>query len=95
DLPTTLAKFLHLGMSLPEVVARATAIPARVLGMQGKIGTLAEGAEGDATLLRLEEGAFPLVDTLGIIEMGRWMLRVAGVIRRGDFAARSQTSNRE
>ena len=93
DLPTTLAKFLHLGMSLPEVVTRATVIPARILGMQGQIGTLAEGAEGDATLLRLEEGSFPLVDTLGITEMGRWMLRVAGVIREGDFAARAYISH--
>lgn len=88
NLPTTLAKFLHLGLSLPDVVARATAAPARLLGLAGRIGTLAEGAEGDVTLLRLEEGQFPLTDTVGVTEMGRWALRVAGVIKGGELIAR-------
>ena len=34
DLPTTLSKFLHLGMSLPEVIEAATVRPAQVLGLE-------------------------------------------------------------
>lgn len=88
DLPTTMSKFLHLGMSLHDVIERTTVVPARALGMEGRTGTLAEGAEGDATLLRLEEGEFPLMDTLGIREVGRHLLRVAAVVRGGELAAR-------
>lgn len=88
DLPTTMAKFMHLGMSLPDAVARATVAPARLLGMADRIGALADGAEGDVTLLRLEEGQFPLSDTVGVTETGRWALRVAGVVKGGDLIAR-------
>ena len=60
DLPTTMAKLLAAGLSLEEVLAAATARPARALGLPG--GTLAVGAPADLAVFRLEEGAFPLVD---------------------------------
>jgi dihydroorotase len=88
DLPTTMAKFLHLGMTLNEVVRCVTEAPARLLGEVGRLGTLAPGAEGDVTMLRCEDGAFPLTDTVGVTETGRVALRVAGVIVGGDLVAR-------
>lgn len=88
DLPTTMTKYLHLGMSLPEVVARTTAAPARLVGLAGRLGTLAEGAEGDVTLLRIEPGAWPLTDCVGHTEIAARRLALAGVIRGGDLAAR-------
>jgi dihydroorotase len=75
DLPTTLAKFLALGMSLPDVVERATARPAQVLGLAGTIGTLKPGAYADVALFRLEEGSFPLYDTRAVRREGRQRLR--------------------
>ena len=62
DLATTLSKFMHLGWSLEEAVARATAAPARAMGMLGEIGTLAVGACADVSVLRWNEQAAPLVD---------------------------------
>ncbi len=44
DMATTMAKFLHLGMSLREVIAASTIGPARVLGRDHEIGTLRRGA---------------------------------------------------
>ena len=63
DLPTTMAKFLALGMPLEEVIQRATSEPARAMGMAGEIGHLGVGAPGDVAVMALEEGAFPLTDT--------------------------------
>ena len=63
DLPTTLGKFLVLGMSLPDVIERATARPANVLGVEGELGTLRPGAYADVALFRLEDGTFPYYDT--------------------------------
>jgi dihydroorotase len=60
DLPTTMAKLLTLGLSLPEVVAAATVRPARALGLDA--GTLAVGAVADVAVWRVEEGAFEVVD---------------------------------
>ena len=63
DLATTVTKFLHLGMSLDDALARVTAVPAEVIGLTGRIGTLAVGAWGDAVVLELETGSFPLIDS--------------------------------
>jgi len=65
DLPTTMAKFLNLGMPLPEVVRAVTATPARALGRAGRLGTLAPGAVADLAVFRLEGGAFDFEDAHG------------------------------
>jgi dihydroorotase len=63
DMPTTLSKFLHLGMSLEDVLLRATARPAAVVNRIPKLGTLEPGAPADIALLAIEEGQFQLVDS--------------------------------
>jgi dihydroorotase len=61
DLPTTLSKFLNLGMSLPDVIARATVRPAAVVG-RPDLGTLRVDAPADLALFRLEEGDYTFYD---------------------------------
>ncbi|ACZ40873.1 amidohydrolase/deacetylase family metallohydrolase [Sphaerobacter thermophilus] len=61
DLPTTLSKFLALGMSLPEVIERATARPAAAI-RRPDLGTLRVGSVADIALWRLEEGDFVFHD---------------------------------
>jgi len=75
DLPTTLSKFLHLGMSLPEVVEAATGRPAALLGLDGEVGSLRPGARADVALFRLYEGSFPLQDIHGNVRDVRRLLR--------------------
>ena len=65
DLPTTMAKFMALGMSLEDVVRATTRRPAEVLDMQDVIGSLGVGMEADVAVFDLVEGAFDLVDTQG------------------------------
>jgi dihydroorotase len=62
DMPTCLSKFLHLGMTFPEVIHAATTRPAEVLGLQGQIGSLRPGALADVALFAIQEGRFPLYD---------------------------------
>lgn len=61
DLPTTLSKFLNLGMSLPDVIERATARPARAIG-KPELARLAPGAPADVAVFTLERGAFTFCD---------------------------------
>ncbi|MBX7213660.1 MAG: amidohydrolase/deacetylase family metallohydrolase [Thermoflexales bacterium] len=62
DLPTTLSKFLALGMPLAEVFAAATAKPAAAMGLAGQVGTLAVGAHADIALFREEQGDYNFDD---------------------------------
>jgi dihydroorotase len=83
DLATTVSKFLHLGLELPEALRRVTSTPAAVIKMGQELGTLAVGAAGDAVVFRLHEGARPLPDTVGRVEtLGRW-LEPIHVVRAG------------
>jgi dihydroorotase len=62
-LPTTLSKFVRLGMSLPDVVRAATATPAEVFGLD--TGTLAPGAVADLSVLEVVRGDYQFVDSGG------------------------------
>ncbi len=85
DLPTTLSKFLHLGMSLEEVIAASTTRPAEVLGRLGEIGTLKEGATADVALLQIKDGKHPLMDVYGETRSADRLLVCANVIRNGQM----------
>jgi dihydroorotase len=60
-----MSKLLHFGMSLDDVVSRATAAPAKILGYEGTVGTLAPGANADIAVFELRDGNFPLRDSDG------------------------------
>lgn len=68
DLPTTLSKFLALGMTVPEVIERSTHVPAAAIGAE--VGTLAEGARADIALLRIDPAAATFHDCAGIARRG-------------------------
>ncbi len=90
DLATTVSKFLHLGLELPDALSRVTATPAAAIKMEKELGTLAVGAAGDAVVLRLREGKRPLADTVGQVEtLTRW-LDAAYVVRSGAVVARTE-----
>jgi dihydroorotase len=61
DLPTTLSKFLNLGLSLPEVILRATSNAARAVRLS-EPGTLRVGGSADVALFRLESGDYTFYD---------------------------------
>jgi dihydroorotase len=87
DLVTTIAKFLKLGMSLDDALAKVTVVPAKVVGMAGKIGTLAVGAEADAVVMALKEGAFPLRDSRGAERTGDLRLVPLAIVKAGRIYA--------
>ena len=57
-------KFLAMGLSVDDVVARSTWNPAREIKQDG-LGHLSVGAVADVAVLRLERGHFGLVDMNG------------------------------
>ena len=60
-----LASFLALGAPLMEVLRAVTDTPARLMGMEGQIGTLAPGAAADIGIFSLREKKTVFVDDFG------------------------------
>jgi len=83
DLATTLSKFLHLGLSLEQVIERVTANPSRLFGRLNGLGTLKQGAEADVAVLSLDEGDFEFVDALGAKRMGGRKLTPVATVKAG------------
>ena len=65
DFPNVMSKFLEFGMSINDVVARATLHPSRVFEVFRDRGTLNVGAPADVAVLELREGSFEFVDNFG------------------------------
>jgi dihydroorotase len=61
DLPTTLSKFLNLGLSLPEVIERATSKAAQAM-RRPDLGSLKPGSLADVALFRIDEGDYTFYD---------------------------------
>jgi dihydroorotase len=72
DMPTTMSKFLHLGMALRDVVLKTTWAPAQAIGRHDELGTLRIGSVADLFVFDVEEGEFALEDThLQVEKAGR------------------------
>jgi len=61
-LPLMMSKYLCLGIPLQRVVKACTSTPARLIGMEGKIGTLSPGAYADIAIFQLKEMTILLRD---------------------------------
>jgi dihydroorotase len=83
DLATTLSKFLHLGLTLEQVIARATTHPAQTFGFVEGLGTLREGAEADVAVFSLQEGDYWFTDALGQRRMGHRKLSPVATVKSG------------
>lgn len=62
DILNVASKFLNIGMSLQQVIARCTWNPAREIKRE-QFGHLTPGAVADVAVLRLETGEFGFVDS--------------------------------
>jgi dihydroorotase len=83
DLPTTMTKFMALGMSLDEVVAACTLKPARAMGWQHRLGALAVGREADVAVLETVPGEARLRDSIGGEVVVQERLRARWTVRAG------------
>jgi len=90
DLPTTVSKFLALGMPLDEAIKRVTAEPANIIGREDRLGTIKQGASADLTILDLERGIFEFTDAEGRSKISKEKLIPIVAIKGGRvFLARS------
>jgi dihydroorotase len=82
-LPWVMSKFLFLGYSLEDVVAKATVKPAQIIGRAPKLGTLQQGAPADVAIMELAKGPVTFVDTRGNKRDGKAYLKPVLTIAGG------------
>ena len=68
DMLTTMSKFLHGGMAMPDIVAASTSTPARAIRRADTIGSLAVGRRADIAVFRIEDGSYDYIDAFGHTE---------------------------
>ena len=84
DQLVTMSKFLHLGMREAEVIRASTEGPAKAIS-RPELGSLEVGTVGDASVLTIEDGEFPLHDVKGLERRGSRHFRAAGMVMRGSW----------
>ena len=65
-----MSKFLHLGMSLEEVILKSTWNPAKAILRDDELGTLRVGTVADIFVFDIEDGEFDFEDTHCRVEAG-------------------------
>jgi dihydroorotase len=78
-----MSELLALGVALPDIVRMCTSNAATMIGMEGKVGTLAVGAPADISVFRLIEGAWPLMDSNGVEVMASTLIHPQLCLRGG------------
>jgi len=64
SLVEIMARFLGMGFTLEQVIAMSTVNPARAIGEDGRLGSLAVGRQADVSVLEVREGRWVVYDTL-------------------------------
>ncbi|HEX8166443.1 MAG TPA: amidohydrolase/deacetylase family metallohydrolase [Beijerinckiaceae bacterium] len=82
-LTWVMSKFLGLGFTLEQVIAMATAAPAKVINRAPKLGTLQVGAPGDVSVLEIVQGPVTFVDTRNNTRTGQMHLRPIHTVTGG------------
>ena len=89
DFPNCMSKFLGFGMSLDQVVARATVNASRTFKVFRDRGTLKVGAPADVAVLELREGTFEFLDNYGNKRTGRQRLFPSATVLGGKRVPRA------
>ena len=82
-----LTRFLALGVPLDQVIAMATSNPARALGMEDSLGSLAPGREADISVLEPCTGDWEVSDVRGEKLRSDLALRPVLTVRAGEVIA--------
>jgi dihydroorotase len=84
SLAETVSKVWALGVPLADSLAMATSAPAKVIGREHELGTLAPGRSAEVSLLRIDEGDVELSDGYETMTASQRLVPV-GCLRAGEW----------
>lgn len=83
DLPTTLSKLMHLGLSFEAVIEKATFNAAKTIKREKPLGSLKIGTTADVAVFELLDGEFEFYDAHGTKFIGAQKINATLTIREG------------
>lgn len=83
DLPTTMTKFLRLGLPLEKIVELTTIAPARAIDKAGEMASLKPGSQADVAVFDVVQGDFSLVDSQNDVRKATQKIVPVLTLRRG------------
>ena len=84
SLMECMGKVMSLGLTLKDVVRMTTVAPAKALGLDAEIGSLAVGRVADVSVLEVVEGKWLFHDVTGGTHAGRQAVRPVACVRAGE-----------
>lgn len=85
DMPNVMSKLIAMGMSVGDVIAKSTSVPAKVI-QRPELGQIGAGAGADVAVFSLRDGAFGYVDIDGVKRLGKQRLECEVTVRGGKVA---------
>jgi dihydroorotase len=79
-----MTRFLGLGFTLEQVVTMCTANPAKAIGAEHRLGSLAVGRQADISVLKINEGDWLVYDVLGASLRVRQAVVPVLTVKRGE-----------
>jgi len=84
DMLNVMSKFLAMGMSIDDVIAKSTWNPAREIKRE-ELGNLSVGSPADVSVLRVAKGNFGFTDMYGARLRGNTKFECEATLRDGRF----------
>ncbi len=82
DMLNVMSKYLAMGMSIEDIILKATWAPAQAIKRKD-LGTLAEGSVADIAIIRIRKGNYGFIDAGGARIKGKKKLEAEMTIRDG------------
>lgn len=82
DMLNVMSKYLAMGMSIEDIILKATWAPAQAIKRKD-LGTLAEGSVADIAIIRIRKGNYGFIDASGARIKGKKKLEAEMTIRDG------------
>lgn len=92
DLSRVVAKFLFLGMPLSDAIRAVTITPAKILGLDHVIGSIAPGYDADLSIFRMDSSKILFYDSDGNERNAKAGLIPLMTLRSGQVIWKSEDS---
>lgn len=80
-----MTRFLGLGFTLEQVVTMCTSNPAKAIGAEERLGSLAAGRQADISILKIVEGDWTVYDVVGASLSVRQAVVPVLTVKRGEL----------